>query len=178
MAGNKEAICSILCGDLCEMIGRMNAPFIREFLSATLWTLVGISLFSVGNALRKVQPRQRPEWAKRISQPVAAVILFAVVAAEIYWWWSPSGLGTMAGIFLTIPLERFVMLVKRTVPKLTPQNLSRFRKFTCLHPLSSRAVSAVPARSDHSARRSDPRQKLRQALEKLRIVAARLRSRH
>lgn len=97
------------------MIGRMNVPFIREFLSATLWTLVGISLFSVGNALRKVQPRQRHEWAKRLSQPVAAVILFAVLAAEIYWWWSPATLGMMAGFFLTIPLGRLVILVKRRV---------------------------------------------------------------
>jgi hypothetical protein len=94
----------------------MDVLPIREFLWETLRTLVLVSPISVWNALRKVQPRPRPEWAKRIPQPVASVILFVLIAMMIYWAWpSPNMLGIMVGLFLTIPLERLVMLVNKRI---------------------------------------------------------------
>lgn len=92
----------------------MDAHFLRQFLWQTLRTLVVVSPFAVWSALRKVQPRPRPEWATWVSQPVATVILFAVVAMLIYSARrSPDMLGLMAAMFLTIPLERLIVLVNK-----------------------------------------------------------------
>jgi hypothetical protein len=98
-----------------ETIGQMNSAFAGQFLSTTALMFVAMSIGDVWHALRKQPPpRPRPEWSKRIPQPVVWVILCAVPALIIYWDWpSPEGWGFIAGAFLSMPVKSLIGFIRK-----------------------------------------------------------------
>ena len=93
----------------------MSAAFVRPFLWMTLLMFVTISIGDVWRSLRKQPPpRPRPEWSKRISQPVASAILCVFIALLFYCAWpSPELLGLFVGAFLTLPVKGLIRRIQK-----------------------------------------------------------------
>lgn len=94
-----------------------DARFGREFLSAALPTFIIVSVVSFVRHLfgKSTRVPDKAGRSKAKENPWAVGALFAVIALLFYWAWpSPDGLGMMAGMFLTIPVD---MLLDRLMKK-------------------------------------------------------------